>query len=181
MLYRTAWFEDNKNKNDIKALIKKFYFSFLSYKAYKNRRILKNPNIIKILFFETTYDNMYHFIFQYYPSLLALIEFCKINSLDYYIIMPPKCNRGLNVRSFYRGFIDDLIKIEKIKKKKMIFIDYQNYEVANLYHTNFPSENPDIQLRALKKNSKSPIEYKKINKGGGVEFILVEKKQRDAF
>lgn len=170
-----------KNKSDFKLWIKKTYFSFFSFKAYKNKRILKNPHTAKILFFETAYDNMYHFIFQYYPSLLALIDYCKSHQIDYYIIMPPKCNHGFRFNTFYNGFIKDIMKIEKIKKDKMIFIDYQNYEVRNLYHTNFPTENPTIQLFAIQKIQNSLFDFKKQRLGGGIKSISVERRQQDAF
>lgn len=94
---------------------------------------------------------MYHFIFQYYPSLLALIEYCKNHQLDYYIIFPSKYNRGFRSKYFYDGFINEIIKIEKIDKEKIIFLDYRNYNVNNIYYTNFPSENPKIQFKAIEK------------------------------
>lgn len=121
------------------------------YKTYKNKRIFNNPNIVKILFFETAYDNMYHFIFQYYPSLIALLEFCRQNSLDYYVVMPSKYNRGIKNQSFYKNFIDEIIKLEKLDKNKLLYLDYQNYEVKNIYYTNFPIDNPKIVLPTVKK------------------------------
>lgn len=170
---------------DLKAFFKKIYFSYFSLKAYRNKRILQDANIVKIIFFETAYDNMYHFIFQYYPSLLKLIQYCKKHQLDYYIIMPPKCNRGLRFRYFYNGFIQDLIKIEKIDMHKILFLDYQNYNVCNLYHTNFPSENPNLQNEAIHKIKshffsflcKNKTKMQKVGRGGGTESILVEKKR----
>lgn len=143
-----------KNLSDLKAFIKKMYFSFFSFRAYRNRKILKDQSITKIIFFETAYDNMYHFLFQYYPSLLELIDHCKKLNLDYYIVMPPKCNRGLRFRHFYRNIIQNLIEIEGFNMHKIIFLDYQNYNVCNLYHTNFPSENPEIQFKAINKLKK---------------------------
>lgn len=135
-----------RNIRDIKNFLKKIYFSFFSTKAYRNRKIFNNPNITKILFFETAYDNMYHFLFQYYSSLHVLIEYCKNQNLDYYIIMPPKCNRGLRSKYFYSGYINDIIKAENISTNKLLFLDYQNYRVSNILYTNFPIDNPRLYI-----------------------------------
>lgn len=168
-----------KSLRDLKNIIKKIYFSYISPTSYKKRRILNDPSIAKILYFETAYDNMYHFLFQYYPTLLKLLEYCDRHKIDYYIIMPPKCNRGLRTQQFYKGYINEIMNMEKISEEKKIYLDYQNFHVQNLYHTNFPIDNPKICLPAISKIQK--YFYKNIFQNMSKRIYISRKKARRRF
>lgn len=144
-----------RSLEDLKKYVKKFYYKHISLHSYCKRKILNNPHIVKIVFFGTAYENMYHFIFQYYPNITPLIAYCNQNQLDFYIVMPAKCNRKKQMQSCYRNYIDELMNLQGVPKNKMIFLDYQNYNAKNIIYTDSPIDSPKIVLSTMNKIQKA--------------------------
>lgn len=164
-----------RSLRDIKNYLKKFFFTkILFLRSIKNRKKMADKNKVKLVFCETAYHCFYHFFYQYYPTLHYLLEYCEQLGLDYYVVMPPKCNRGL--MKFY-DYIDEIMDIEQIPEEKKVYLDYQNYEAQNVLYTNFPQENPDMYKYMLQKFRKK-IERKNKTQIGSRIYISRKKSAR---
>lgn len=137
-----------KNKTDIKNLIKKIYFRYISPNGFKNRKILKNPSKPKIIFFCAWFSNMYHFVFEGYARMLILLDYARKNNIDFYLVVPPKY-RGFS--KYHSWYISQILDIEKIPKDRILYLDYQNYDVNNIYFCSNPQCNEKYMLPAIKK------------------------------
>ncbi|RDU61718.1 DUF563 domain-containing protein [Helicobacter sp. MIT 14-3879] len=152
-----------KNKDDLKAYIKKFYFKYLSLSARKNRKIFNDKSKPKIIFFCAWFSNMYHFVFESYARLLILLKYARDNNLDFYIVAPPKY-RGF--ARYYKWFINEILELENIPK--ILYLDYQNYDIKNIYFCSNPQCNEKYILPAINKiqnklyDKNFPLKYERI-------------------
>ncbi|RAX54282.1 hypothetical protein CCY99_04525 [Helicobacter sp. 16-1353] len=137
-----------KSKSDIKNLIKKIYFRYISIRSFNNRKIFKDKTKPKIIFFCAWFSNMYHFVFEGYGRLLILLEMARKNNMDFYIIAPPK-HRGFS--KYHQWFISQILDIENIPKDRILYLDYQNYHIDNVYFCSNPQCNDKYILPAIKK------------------------------
>lgn len=123
-----------RNNSDCKAFIKKIFFKYFSFEARQNRRILADSANVKIIFFCSYFSNMYHFVFESYARLLILLN--HINSQNLYIIAPPKY-RGF--KKYHDWFIKEVLDF--FPSERILYLDYQNYDVKNLYFCSNPQLN----------------------------------------
>lgn len=123
-----------RSKDDFKAFIKKIFFRYFSLEARRNRRILADSANVKIIFFCSYFSNMYHFVFESYARLLILLN--HINSQNLYIIAPPKY-RGF--QKYHAWFISEVLDF--FPRERILYLDYQNYDVKNLYFCSNPQLN----------------------------------------
>ena len=137
-----------RDKRTLKDFIKKIYFKFFSIRARKNKKILLDPSKPKAIFFCAWFSNAYHFTFEAYTRLIILLDYAKNNNLDFYIIAPPKY-RGFH--KYYDWFINEILDIEKINRDNILYLDYQNYDVKNIYFCSNPQCNTKETLNAINK------------------------------
>lgn len=163
-----------RNTKELKDYIKKIYFKFFSIRAYKNKKIFMDPSKPKIIFFCAWFSNAYHFTFEAYTRLLILLEYAKENRLDFYIIAPPKYRGFIK---YHNWFIDEILAIEKIQKDKILYLDYQNYNVKNIYFCSNPQGNTKETLKAINK-LKQNLFIKDFNAMGERLFISRKKSPR---
>lgn len=133
-----------KTKADLKNYLKKIFFSYLSLESRRNRAILGDSNKAKIIFFCSYFSNAYHFIIESYARLLILLDYTKAQNIDAFIIAPPKY-RGF--KKYHSWFIDEILDF--IPKEKILYLDYQNYDVKNIYFCSNPQANKKHILNAV--------------------------------
>lgn len=136
------------SKRYLKDYLKKFYFSKLSFSAYKTRAILQDSTKPKIIFFCAWFSNMYHFVFEAYSRLLILLDYAREHKLDFYILAPPRY-RGLS--KYHTWFINDILELEGIARDRILYLDYQNYDINNIYFCSNPQCNEKYILPAINK------------------------------
>ncbi|MGX2982253.1 glycosyltransferase family 61 protein [Helicobacter sp. 23-1045] len=130
----------------LKDFAKKIFFTHINAESRRNRQILRDENIPKVIFFCTYFSNMYHFIFEGYARLLLILDF--LQNPNAVIIAPPKY-RGF--QKYHRWFIDEIL--EFIPKDKILYLDYQNYSVKNIYFCSNPqlSSHINTAIQSLQK------------------------------
>lgn len=131
---------------DAKNLIKKLYFSHFSRTNRRVKRILKDPNLPKMLFFCPFFSNAYHFCVEAFARLLLLKDYAATQGLDFYIIAPPKY-RGY--AKYHAWFIDEILALSGVPRGKILYLGYQNYEADNVFFASNAHLNPRYILRAI--------------------------------